>query len=94
MNDAPHSRSANGARAKNGEGLGAEVEEIREQVSRLQNVVLLQQEVIEEQRKEVEQLKKERGGGGVKSPLESQAVAIGDRRLLGKFDARFHSLSV
>lgn len=94
VNDAPHSRNANGARGKNGEALGGEVEEIKEQLSRLQEVVLLQQEVLEGQRKELEEVKKERRWSGEKSPLESQAVAIGDRRLVGKFDARFHSLSL
>lgn len=70
------------------------LEDIKSQLSGLQDLVFKQQEVIINQGKELEYLKRRNslGGSSGLSPLEAQTCSVGDKRLQGMFDARFHSL--
>ncbi|GMH32384.1 hypothetical protein BSKO_00218 [Bryopsis sp. KO-2023] len=71
-----------------------DLEELKRQVAQLQNLVLDQQDICEDQKNKIEGLRRLVTGetpAGI-SPFEAQTCGIGDRRLLGMFDARFHSL--
>lgn len=70
------------------------LEDIKSQLSGLQDLVFKQQELIINQAKELENLKRRTNMGGYSglSPLESQVCSPQDKRMQGMFDARFHSL--
>ena len=77
----------------------AEMEDLRQQVQRLTELVLSQQRQLTSQEEELLTLRNESQGDEestrksvVVSPLQSQIRGFGDRRYFGGFDARFHSI--
>ena len=86
--------------------LTGQVEELQRALVAAQQVMIRQHDLLMEQQAKIDGLANTaanpRAGGQTLrgrspeprlSPFEAQAVAIGDRRFLGLFDARYHSAS-
>ena len=77
----------------------AEIDDLKQQVQRLTELVLSQQRQLTSQEEELLTLRNESHEDEestrksvVLSPLQSQIRGYGDRRYFGGFDARFHSI--
>jgi len=73
-----------------------ELEDLKHQVDHLAQLIISQQRQINVQQEEILTLRKSKTERGQIesqiSPIHSQTLGYGDRRLLGGYDARFHSI--